>query len=74
MLWNMRYSAGSDENGKIERFDKTIKREPVSRTSCFSIQRTRDQMNHYNDQYNNLRLNSVILSLTPKDVLLGKGE
>ena len=59
-------------NGKLERFNRTLKTEHVRRTAYLSYQDACQRINDWMVYYNNERLHSAILYLTPNDVFYGR--
>lgn len=61
-------------NGKIERFHGTLKKECIRPKTPLSLDDARRIMGEYIEYYNNVRLNSAIGYITPRDKLEGKEE
>ena len=61
-------------NGKLERFNRTLKTEHVRRSAYINYQDACDRMTQWITYYNNQRLHSAIWYLTPNDVFYGKTE
>mgnify|MGYP001023996674 FL=1 len=59
-------------NGKIERFNKTIKNECLTKESFIDFDDATKQISSYINFYNTKRLHSAISYLTPEDVFLGR--
>jgi putative transposase len=57
-------------NGKIERFNKTIKNECLTTRSFLDFDDATKQIKSYIDFYNTKRLHSALLYLTPEDYFL----
>ena len=58
-------------NGKIERWHKSIKGECIRPGTPLSLEEARRLVQGYVEHYNNVRLNSAIGYIAPKDVLAG---
>jgi transposase InsO family protein len=58
-------------NGKIERWHKSLKSECIRLGTPLSLEDARRLVEGYVEHYNNVRLNSVIGYITPKDMLAG---
>ncbi len=58
-------------NGKIERWHKSLKGECVRPGAPLSLEDARRFVKGYVDHYNDIRLNSAIGYITPKDMLAG---
>ena len=58
-------------NGKIERWHKSLKGECIRRGTPLSLEDARRLVEGYVEHYNNVRLNSAIGYITPKDMLAG---
>jgi len=58
-------------NGKIERWHKSLKGECIRPGTPLSLEDARRLVKGYVEHYNNLRLNSAIGYITPKDMLAG---
>jgi transposase InsO family protein len=58
-------------NGKIERWHKSLKGECIRPGTPLSLEDARRLVQGYVDCYNNVRLNSAVGYITPKDVLAG---
>jgi putative transposase len=61
-------------NGKIERFNKTIKHECLTKTAFVDFDDAVKQINSYIDFYNTKRLHSALFYLTPEDYFLGRDK
>jgi putative transposase len=59
-------------NGKIERWHKSLKSECIRPRTPLSLEDARRLVQGYVEHYNNLRLNSAIGYVTPKDMLMGR--
>jgi hypothetical protein len=58
-------------NGKIERWHKSLKGECIRPGTPLSLEDARRLIKGYVEHYNNIRLNSAIGYITPKDMLAG---
>ena len=58
-------------NGKIERWHKSLKGECIRPGTPLSLEDARHLVKGYVEHYNNVRLNSAIGYITPKDMLAG---
>jgi len=58
-------------NGKIERWHKSLKGECIRAGTPLSLEDARRLVKRYVEHYNNVRLNSAIGYITPKDMLAG---
>jgi len=58
-------------NGKIERWHKSLKGECIRPGTPLSLEDARRLVKDYVEHYNNVRLNSAIGYITPKDMLAG---
>jgi putative transposase len=58
-------------NGKIERWHKSLKGECIRPRTPLSLEDARRVVKGYVEHYNNVRLNSAIGYITPKDMLAG---
>jgi hypothetical protein len=58
-------------NGKIERWHKSLKGECIRPGTPLSLEDARRLVKGYVEHYNNVRLNSAIGNITPKDMLAG---
>ena len=58
-------------NGKIERWHKSLKGECIRPGTPLSLEDARRLVKGYVEHYNNIRLNSAIGYITPKDMLAG---
>lgn len=58
-------------NGKIERWHKSLKGECILPGTPLSLEDARRLVKGYVEHYNNVRLNSAIGYITPKDMLAG---
>ena len=56
-------------NGKIERWHKSLKGECIRPWTPLSLDDARRLVQGYVDHYNNVRLNSAVGYITPKDML-----
>jgi len=61
-------------NGKIERFNQSLKVECIRPRTPVSLDDARRVVAHYVDHYNNERLHSAIGYLAPRDKLEGRAE
>ncbi|HXP39642.1 MAG TPA: integrase core domain-containing protein [Candidatus Acidoferrales bacterium] len=59
-------------NAKIERWHKSLKSECIRPRTPLSLDDTRGLVQGYVEHYNNIRLNSAIGYITPKDMLAGR--
>ena len=59
-------------NGKIERWHKSLKGECIRPGTPLSVEDARRLVKCYVEHYNNVRLNSAIGYITPKDMLAGR--
>ena len=59
-------------NGKIERWHKSLKGECIRPGTPLSLQDARRLVEGYVEHYNNVRLNSAVGYITPKDTLAGR--
>ena len=59
-------------NGKIERWHKSLKGECIRPGTPLSLEDARRLVQGYVEHYNNVRLNSAIGFITPKDMLAGR--
>jgi len=59
-------------NGKIERWHKSLKGECIRPGTPLSLEDARRLVEGYVEHYNNVRLNSAIGYITPKDMLGGR--
>jgi putative transposase len=59
-------------NGKIERWHKSLKGERIRPGTPLSLDDARRLVEGYVEHYNNIRLNSAVGYITPKDVLAGR--
>ena len=59
-------------NGKIERWQKSLKRECIRPGSPQSLSETRRMVSGDMDHYNNVRLNRATGYGTPKDMIAGR--
>ena len=59
-------------NGKLERWHKTLKRECVRPGSPLSLQQARELVEKYVHHYNENRLHSAIRYVTPRDKIEGR--
>jgi transposase InsO family protein len=58
-------------NGKIERWHKSLKRECIRPGTPLSLEDARRLAESYVEHYNNVRVNSAVGYITPKDMLAG---
>ncbi len=61
-------------NGKIERWHKSLKGECIQPGRPLSLDDARCMVENYVDHYNNVRLNSAVGYITPKDMLAGRQQ
>jgi putative transposase len=61
-------------NGKIERWHKSLKSECIRPGTPLSLDDALRLVQAYVEHYNNVRLNSPIRYVTPKDVLAGRQQ
>src|SRR5204862_7373768 len=61
-------------NGKIERWNKSLKSECIRPGTPLSLDDARRLVEGYVDHYNNVRLNSATGYITPKDMLAGRQQ
>jgi len=61
-------------NGKIERWNQSLKRECIRPKTPLSLQEARRVAGRYVDEYNTVRLHSAIGYIAPKDKLEGRAE
>src|SRR5258705_12288538 len=61
-------------NGKIERWDKSPKEECIRPGTPLSLDDARRLVEGYVEHYNNVRLNSAVAYITPKDMLAGRQQ
>jgi putative transposase len=59
-------------NGKIERWHKSLKGECIRPGTPLSLEDARRPVERYVEHYNNVRLNSAVGYITPKDMLAGR--
>jgi putative transposase len=59
-------------NGKIERWHKSLKGECIRPATPLSLNDARRLVEGYVEHCNNIRLNSAVGYITPKDVLAGR--
>ena len=59
-------------NGKIERWRKSLKGECIRPGTPLSLEDARRLVEGYVEHYNNVRLNSAIGYIAPKDMLAGR--
>ncbi len=59
-------------NGKIERWHKSLKGECIRPGTPLSLDDARSLVEGYVEHYNNVRLNSAVGYITPKDMLAGR--
>jgi Integrase core domain len=60
--------------GKIERWHKSLKSECIRPGTPLSLDDARRLVQGYVEHYNNIRLNSAIGYITPKDMLAGRQQ
>ncbi len=61
-------------NGKIERWHKSLKGECIRPGTPLSLEDARRLVEGYVEHYNNVRLNTAIGYITPKDMLTGRQQ
>jgi transposase InsO family protein len=61
-------------NGKIERWHKSLKGECIRPGTPLSLEDARRLVEGYVEHYNDVRLNSAIGYITPKDMLAGRQQ
>jgi transposase InsO family protein len=61
-------------NGKLERWHKSLKSECIRPGTPLSLDDARRQVKGYVEHYNNVRLNSAIGYIAPKDMLGGRQQ
>ena len=61
-------------NGKIERWHKSLKSECIRPGTPLSLDDAWRLVSGYVEHYNNIRLNSAIGYITPKDMLAGRQQ
>jgi hypothetical protein len=61
-------------NGKIERWHKSLKGECIRPRTPLSLDDARRLVEGYVEHYNNVRLNSAVGYITPKDMLAGRQQ
>ena len=61
-------------NGKIERWHKSLKGECIRPGTPLSLEDAHRLVEGYLDRYNNVRLNSAVGYITPKDMLAGRRQ
>jgi putative transposase len=61
-------------NGKIERWHKSLKGECIRPGTPLSLEDARRLVEGYVEHYHNVRLNSAIGYITPKDMLTGRQQ
>jgi transposase InsO family protein len=59
-------------NGKIERWHKSLKGECIRSGTPLSLEDTRRLVEGYVEHYNDIRFNSAVGYITPKDMLAGR--
>jgi transposase InsO family protein len=64
----------SQSNGKIERWHKSLKAECIRPGTPLSLDDARRLVAGYVEHYNNVRLNSAIGYIRPKDMLAGRQQ
>jgi len=66
--------SNTQSNGKIERWHKSLKSECIRPGTPLSLEDARRLVEGYVEHYNNVRLNSAIGYITPRDVLAGRQQ
>jgi putative transposase len=61
-------------NGKIERWNQSLKRECIRPKTPLSLEEARRVVTRYVEEYNTIRLHSAIGYISPKDKLEGRAE
>ena len=61
-------------NGKIERWHKSLKGECIRPGTPLTLDDARRLVEGYVEHYNNIRLNSAVGYITPKDILAGRQQ
>jgi transposase InsO family protein len=61
-------------NGKIERWHKSLKAEYIRPGTPLSLEDARRLLEDYGEHYNDVRLNSAIGYISPKDMLAGRQQ
>lgn len=61
-------------NGKIERWHKSLKGECIRSGTRLSLEDARHLVEGYVDHYNDVRLNSAVGCITPKDLMAGRQQ
>jgi len=61
-----------ESNGKIERWHRTVKSECIRPGVILSLDDAREVVTRYIGRYNNVRMNSAIGYIAPKDKLEGR--
>src|SRR6476620_4608978 len=61
-------------NGKIERWHKSLKGECIRPGTQLSLEDARRLVEGYVDHHNNVRLDSAVGYITPKDMLAGRQQ
>ena len=61
-------------NGKLERYHRTIKSSCIRPGQFETVEQAREQIAHYVEHYNTVRLHNAIGYITPADKLAGKAE
>ena len=61
-------------NGRIERWHKSLKRECIRPGTPLSLEEERRLEQGYVEHYSNVRLNSAVGNITPKDMLAGRQQ
>jgi hypothetical protein len=61
-------------NGKVERWHKSLKGECIRPGTPLSLEDARRLVEGYVEHYNNVRLNSAVGYITPKDMLAGRQQ
>ena len=61
-------------NGKIERWHKSLKGECIRPGTPLSLDDARRLVEGYVEHYNNVRLNSAVGYITPKDMIAGRQQ
>jgi len=62
------------ENGKIERWHKSLKGECMRPGTPLSLEDARRLVDGYVEHYNSVRLSSAVGYITPKDMLAGRQQ
>jgi transposase InsO family protein len=59
-------------NGKLERWNQSVKRECIRPLTPLTLEEARQLLERYGDYYNTVRLHSAIGYVTPQDMLAGR--